>query len=857
MSDTIKKKSSTISRSINRLEASNSSNQFRNSLSSSSHQMLNMMNTSSSTTSLTNFELDFDTLLSKENGRKLFSKFLKEFNKSLDNLLTVYLIMSCFQNKNYIEQDSERIKQILERTYNACFVKNELTHLSLELKAKLGESLQNKIYDESIFNAVKKELRNLLENEYFPMFLESRIFKENLSKKMIFNTRNADTVSLNEEYATISDIYAQEASDVNVGHEHSNGIAIKDQSYSVANLDDADKRLINNQKSHAKTSSGSLFAMPNIPSLKPSQKQTQHQQTSNRMLKQSKSSSSSTSSVASTTSAAKRPTSANRNKEPMSSVVKLLLSNELPVQHRFSNMQMPPNPYHIATKAIPVSAQDSEIQSTVSADFTSEDHVIRFSKNLNEMSSLSCSKNSLHQSRLPRLNRDIKASLIANKNVEINMPEFLQETSVQPLKKPAELDKQKPLSEADPLSFFNLLSSKLESLMIKNEYEEIDPPCIINNARNNSEAPEFSFRDKLEKLSIPIESDLDSHIDEHINRVYNNNTTHNENNRSQFSNPIMNNSGFCETQNLSNVNSKMFKVSSLHDQTSNKSLNLNGFHQESISSFYHNTSVSALPIHNNLSSTHKATKLNSSLSASQTRSLKFNKNKDIEDSNQHHFYKLTSTSKEVDIDHHTHQIEEKKNNHSIADMSLQMKKSNSKHDVNKSALYGYKLNKPTKSNNTNDMNYDSGVSIRSAASIERVNDWLTNSGYQSSANNNNNNNNHHRENNQKNSKKANDKIKNIINKEIPLDNSFKTTVAYYLPGEDVAYISTFNGKNLTLSQFKQFITKKGQFRFFFKTKSDLLDDEECIVFQEATDENAFVPMFNSKVIAKIEKINDN
>ena len=44
------------------------------------------------------------------------------------------------------------------------------------------------------------------------------------------------------------------------------------------------------------------------------------------------------------------------------------------------------------------------------------------------MSSLSCSKNSLHQSRL---NRDIKASLIANKNVEINMPEFLQETSVQ------------------------------------------------------------------------------------------------------------------------------------------------------------------------------------------------------------------------------------------------------------------------------------------------------------------------------------------------------------------------------------------------------------------------------------------
>jgi hypothetical protein len=46
------------------------------------------------------------------------------------------------------------------------------------------------------------------------------------------------------------------------------------------------------------------------------------------------------------------------------------------------------------------------------------------------MSSLSCSKNSLHQSRLPRLNRDIKASLMANKNVEINMPEFQQENAI-------------------------------------------------------------------------------------------------------------------------------------------------------------------------------------------------------------------------------------------------------------------------------------------------------------------------------------------------------------------------------------------------------------------------------------------
>ena len=86
------------------------------------------------------------------------------------------------------------------------------------------------------------------------------------------------------------------------------------------------------------------------------------------------------------------------------------------------------------------------------------------------------------------------------------------------------------------------------------------------------------------------------------------------------------------------------------------------------------------------------------------------------------------------------------------------------------------------------------------------------SGYQPTAPSNNTNT---RDNQQlKNNKKQTEKSKQCQPKEVqPVDLSgFKTTVAYYLPGEDVAYISTFNGKNLTLSQFKQFITKKGQFR---------------------------------------------
>lgn len=55
----------------------------------------------------------------------------------------------------------------------------------------------------------------------------------------------------------------------------------------------------------------------------------------------------------------------------------------------------------------------------------------------------------------------------------------------------------------------------------------------------------------------------------------------------------------------------------------------------------------------------------------------------------------------------------------------------------------------------------------------------------------------------------------------------KTTVAYHLPGEELPYISTFPGKGLTLSQFKQLITKKGSYRYVFYVK--LIDTSDNFV----------------------------
>lgn len=113
--------------------------------------------------------------------------------------------------------------------------------------------------------------------------------------------------------------------------------------------------------------------------------------------------------------------------------------------------------------------------------------------------------------------------------------------------------------------------------------------------------------------------------------------------------------------------------------------------------------------------------------------------------------------------------------------------------------------------NLGDNNYDSGVSLRTTASFERVHDWLAvnathnNSNLQLSSNNNN---------------------TNFISPTITLppqtqqhlvqfnqqQQSIKTTVAYSLPGEDCPFVSTFNGRELTLAQFKQLITKRGNFR---------------------------------------------
>jgi len=753
-------------------------------------------------------DLDLDTVIQNDNGRKLFTMYLKEFNNSCDNLLTLYLICCCFQNHQRIE-DRQRIKQILEKTYNACFIKNELTHLSSDLKQKLGDSLQRKTYNESIFNAVKSELKMLLETEYFPQFLESNFLKENSA--LVSSLLNPSTAK-------------------------SGGLsALKIESNSKSTL------LMNEDTKSLGKGSSNFFAMPNIPKQKqvvslPPPTVSQVTTNSSRMLKQSKSSSSSTSSVASVCSTSKQPhVSSKMLKSTNTRSSKSSLSNEpgklSKSGHYKSNTSinslngvlqspMPPNPYHVASKAIPVSAQDSERQSVISAD----DNAQNFKMN-----------------RIPKLNRQIKDNLMANKDAKLNMPEFNQEASVQPMKKPTENKSQIPLAESDPQEFFTILSNKLENyLTMKQQSVSMKQSsasfCVQSTSSNKvnrntslsehhpGEPSDMSFRDNIDKLNMPYESDIDAQLDEHLNRVYNSNGAEADKTGAHMNPTSLNNSkmSFVKVSSLSSHRRSGHKTDMSLGHNTGDYLG-----EESNRAAFHNASMSHSHGDSHISK----------FSNSFTNATK-------KDGQHHHFYKLTSTSKEVDIDDTHHHQQQAKANEECVDSANEYSTLSKRGSRQKNM----ETVKPKLSNH-HSHDYDSGVSIRSAASIERVNDWLSSSGYQGGSN---------EDPKKNNSVKKPAQVSQPVahKKEITGDSGLlKTTVAYYLPGEDLAYISTFNGDYLTLAQFKQLITKKGHFRYFFKTKSDLLD-EECVVYQEATDESAVVPMFNNKVIAKIEKCNN-
>ncbi|XP_056136114.1 axin-1-like [Lampris incognitus] len=78
------------------------------------------------------------------------------------------------------------------------------------------------------------------------------------------------------------------------------------------------------------------------------------------------------------------------------------------------------------------------------------------------------------------------------------------------------------------------------------------------------------------------------------------------------------------------------------------------------------------------------------------------------------------------------------------------------------------------------------------------------------------------------------------------------TVAYYFCGEPIPYRTSVKGRVVTLGQFKELLTKKGHYRFYFKKVSDEFD---CgVVFEEVREDDAILPIFEEKIIGKVEKV---
>ncbi|XP_075686792.1 axin-1 isoform X2 [Rhinoderma darwinii] len=77
-------------------------------------------------------------------------------------------------------------------------------------------------------------------------------------------------------------------------------------------------------------------------------------------------------------------------------------------------------------------------------------------------------------------------------------------------------------------------------------------------------------------------------------------------------------------------------------------------------------------------------------------------------------------------------------------------------------------------------------------------------------------------------------------------------VAYYFCGEPIPYRTLVKGRVVTLGQFKELLTKKGNYRYYFKKVSDEFD---CgVVFEEVRDDESILPIYEEKIIGKVEKI---
>lgn len=82
--------------------------------------------------------------------------------------------------------------------------------------------------------------------------------------------------------------------------------------------------------------------------------------------------------------------------------------------------------------------------------------------------------------------------------------------------------------------------------------------------------------------------------------------------------------------------------------------------------------------------------------------------------------------------------------------------------------------------------------------------------------------------------------------------SGETVVTYFFCGEEIPYRRTMKSHSLTLGHFKEQLSKKGNYRYYFKKASD---EFECgAVFEEVSDDGSLLPTYEGKILGKVERM---
>ncbi|XP_065271906.1 axin-2 isoform X2 [Emys orbicularis] len=82
--------------------------------------------------------------------------------------------------------------------------------------------------------------------------------------------------------------------------------------------------------------------------------------------------------------------------------------------------------------------------------------------------------------------------------------------------------------------------------------------------------------------------------------------------------------------------------------------------------------------------------------------------------------------------------------------------------------------------------------------------------------------------------------------------SSELVVTYFFCGEEIPYRRMLKAQSLTLGHFKEQLSKKGNYRYYFKKASNEFD---CgAVFEEIWEDDTILPMYEGRILGKVERI---